>query len=280
MSSLFSGGGAPGTPWLRLGRLEVGTTMLVTLTVVASWLAWVILPQLPELLFLNTEALAGGQLWRALSWPWANSLGLWPVLNLFMFWYFGTDLEAGIGRDRMAWLLLGIWGSLTTSAILIGLVLSGQALAGIGLVQFVVLLVWIAENPHRRFIFGIPAWVLGVVLLAIQLLGMLASRDMGGLLSLVLSLAGVAVVSRRVGLLTAYPWLPGGRAAGRPRTSRVSTRRSGPAPARTSRKDRRRVGDAERLDELLDLISAHGIDSLTPEQRRELMKLRDRLRRG
>jgi hypothetical protein len=38
--------------------------------------------------------------------------------------------------------------------------------------------------------------------------------------------------------------------------------------------------DREQLDALLDQINDHGIQSLTDAQRRELMRLRDRLRKG
>ena len=54
------------------------------------------------------------------------------------------------------------------------------------IVQFAVLLVWIAEYPDRRFLFNIPAWVFGLVLVALQVLQALAARDLGGLFSLLL----------------------------------------------------------------------------------------------
>jgi hypothetical protein len=40
------------------------------------------------------------------------------------------------------------------------------------------------------------------------------------------------------------------------------------------------MSDRERLDELLDQINDQGIGSLTDAQRKELMRLRERLRRG
>jgi hypothetical protein len=38
------------------------------------------------------------------------------------------------------------------------------------------------------------------------------------------------------------------------------------------------MSDRDRLDQLLDLINEQGIHSLSDTQRRELMRLRDRLR--
>jgi len=111
MSGLFASRGSSGEPWFRLGRLEVGTTMFVVLAIAASWIAWVAAPGLPGALAFSMSAVADGQLWRLVTWPFANGLTLWTVLNLFFFWYFGTELEQMIGRNRMAWLLVGVWGT-------------------------------------------------------------------------------------------------------------------------------------------------------------------------
>ncbi len=281
MSGFFAARGI-GDPWFRVGRLEVGTVMLVVLAVAASWLAWVISPGLPQSLAYLPELLASGQVWRLVSWPLANSLGLWSIISLFFFWYFGTDLERTVGRVPMAWLLVGIWGSLTAAATVVGLLLGGgYGLAGISIVQFAVLLVWIAEYPDRRFLFNIPAWVFGLVLVALQVLQSLAARDLGGLLSLLVGLALIAVVARRVGLLGAYSWIPGGR-SGRRRPSRRSARASHPARSSRprARQETRYATDRERLDALLDQISEHGLNSLTNAERKELLRLRDRLRKS
>lgn len=281
MSGLFASRGSSGEPWFRLGRLEVGTTMFVVLAIAASWIAWVAAPGLPGALAFSMSAVADGQLWRLVTWPFANGLTLWTVLNLFFFWYFGTELEQMIGRNRMAWLLVGVWGSLTLASALVGLVAgAGAVLAGIGLVQFAILLLWIAEYPNRRFFFGIPAWVIGLVLVGVQAAGMLASRDGAGLLSLLLGFVLIAMVARRQGLLGEYAWLPGARRTGsaggggapRPTAPRV--------PRAAARAERRQTSSRERLDELLDRINDHGIDSLSASERRELMRLRDQLRGG
>ncbi|MCW5952076.1 MAG: hypothetical protein KIT69_07445 [Propionibacteriaceae bacterium] len=276
MSGFFAARNSVGDPWFRIGRLEVGTVMAVVLSVVASWLAYVIFPLLPSLLAYVPGLVVEGQVWRLVAWPMANGLGLWGIISLFFFWYFGTDLEQVVGRKPMAWLLVGIWASLTGAATVVSVLLGeGYALAGFGIIQFAVLLIWIAEYPDRRFLFNIPAWIFGLVLVALQVLQALAMRDLGGLLSLALGLVLIAIAARRAGLLTAYKWIPGARTrpkprevAVRPRTTRASARQAS-----------RATSDRERLDELLDLINERGIGSLTDSQRKELMRLRERLRR-
>ncbi len=272
-----------GDAWARIGRLEVTSVMAVVLLTVAGWLAWVIVPNLTALLAFTPDLLLAGQVWRPFTWPVAGALGLFPVLNLFFFWYFGTkleevkaELENQIGRRRMATLLVGVWASLTLAATVAGLLLPGTVgLAGIGLVEFLVLLLWVAEYPNRPLFFGIRSWVFGAVLLGLQLLLMAASRDGAGLVSLLLSLVLVAVLAKREGLLTQYAFVPGG--------GRQQRRR--PAPqTRTQKQQARqatiRATDRERLDQLLDRINEAGIGALTDAERKELSAIRDRLRKA
>lgn len=168
----------------------------------------------------------------------------------------------------MAWLLVGVWASLTVAVSVVGLAFDG-GLFGIGMIQFMVLLVWIAEYPTRRFFFAIPAWVFGLVLVALQIFESLGYRDFAPLFSLPLSLVLVALVARRVGLLTDYAWIPG--APGRPRTRPAARRRP-------DREQQRRTSDRARLDELLDRINETGLHGLSDAEKRELKKLSERLR--
>jgi len=275
--SMFPQGVSDG--WFRLGRLQVGTVMAVVLLVVASWVAWIISPSLPLFLALFSETLALGEVWRLVTWPFANTISLWSLLNLFFFWWFGSELEGELGRRRMLTLLAGIWAALTVASAGLGLLFpGGLVLAGIGMIQLLVLLIWIGENPTRPFFFGIPAWVIGAVIVGLQIVGLLVARDVGGILALVVSLGLVAVLARRLGLLRDLEWIPGRRR--RPAASPQPTA-WGPAqqPARPApRAARRAASDRERLDELLDKINQTGLHGLSDGERRELMKLRERLR--
>jgi hypothetical protein len=258
-------------PWFRIGRLEVTTVMAFVLAVVSSWLGWVIVRDWTSLLGYTPQLLAGAQVWRIVSWPFAGGLSLGSVFALFIFWYVGTELEAQIGRLQMLGLLLGIWGSLTITYSLTSVVFSStDYLAGIGLIEFLLLLVWVAEYPNRPIFFGIKAWILAVVIVGVQALVMVAYRDFTGLLALALSIALVAIGARRAGLLTAYPWIPGHPRARRPRTVKV--------PRAQVKAAERRATDQERMDALLDQISDKGLHSLSDAQRKELKKLSDRRR--
>ncbi|MGV8908778.1 MAG: hypothetical protein ACOH1Y_07330 [Propionicimonas sp.] len=274
MSGFFAPHDSHQEPWFRIGRLEVTTVVLVILVALLAGLAWVAAPSLPGQLAYSPELAASGQVWRVVTWPFAIDLSLWTVITLALFWYFGTDLERLIGRTRMAWLLLGMWASLTAAYTIVALIAGGAGLGGLDFIQFLLLLLWVAEYPSRPFFFSIPAWVVGAILVAVRIFGLLAARDMSGLLSLLFSFVLVAIVARAVGLLGEYAWIPGRVAPGRPVTAR------GPRTTRTStRQANRHASDRDRLDDLLDQINANGIGSLSEAQRRELLKLRERLRR-
>jgi len=275
MSGFFGPRDDHSEPWFRIGRLEVNTVLLVVLVAVISGLAWVAVPTLPSHLLFTPGLVADGEAWRIFTWPFANDLGLGTVITLALFWWFGTDLERLIGRTRMLWLLLGMWASFTAAYTVVALIAgSGFGLYGLGSMEFLLLLLWIAEYPRRPFFFNIPAWVIGAILVAVQVFGLLASRDIAGLLSLIFSFVLVAIVARAVGLLGEYAWIPGRVVRGRPVNARAPR-----VPRSSARQASRHASDRERLDALLDQINAGGLNSLSESERRELLKLRDRLRR-
>lgn len=259
--------------WFRAGRLEVTTAIFVIGLTVASWLAYVVYPPMMQALAFFPSAVFGGELWRVVTWPLADGPSFSGALNLFFFWYIGTELEGQIGRRRMAWFVAGVCLALTVAAAVVGVVAPGAvALAGINLIVFAVMLVWVAENPQRPLFFGIPAWAFGAVLLGIEVLTLMAGRGWGTLLSLLLGLFGAALVAKRQGLLVGVALVPGGPRAARPA-------RRGPSVRAQEQQSAKRAADRARLDVLLDRINETGLQSLTEAERKELVDLRNRLRR-
>ncbi len=288
--------GDPQAPWFRLGRVEVTTTVFVLVVALATTVVYVVEPSpkvLTIALGLNPWAVTHGQLWRVLSWPFGSPLlSIWDLLAAAMFWYFGTRIEEQLGRVRMAWFLgvnalaMGIIGVLASASI--GMP-NTVVLAGLSLLQSLVLLLYIAENPRAPFFFGIPAWVVGVVLVGINVLQFLAFRLWVSLAVLTLGLAVGALVARSLGLLTAYPGiprlpLPGSRSARRPRARRPGG--AGRRPGRRGPVNRPTVvpfeppasKDQRELDALLDKIHASGMDSLSDKEQSRLRELSRRLR--
>ena len=284
-------GGEASNPWFRIGNLDVGTTMLVVILSVVSLVVFAVEPvdkPIQVALAMVSDDVADLQLWRLVTWPFANLfVNFWVVVNIFFFWYFGTELERTIGRVKMAVLFFGT--SILTGIVgcLIDLAMAGTfnggGLAGLGNLGLLMALVFIAENLHIRFFFGIPGWVVGVVLVGIQIIQLLGYRFLVDLYTFLCSLVIVALVARSVGLLSEHAWIPalglpklGGR-----RKRRRAQRSSGPTvvqgPWQSSEPPVSR--DQAALDALLDKISASGMESLTEGEREQLMILRDRLRR-
>jgi membrane associated rhomboid family serine protease len=288
-----------GDPWFRIGSLEVTTTVLVVLLCVVGMFiraisldAWLRLVLFPDLV-------RDGEVWRIITWPVANEAGLWPVITLAIFWYFGREIEGLLGRVRFGVLLLVL-------AVVPGLVGTAVDLpqAGLRPVELAVFLVFVAEYPYIRFFFGIPAWAIGAVFLGIEVLQLLGDRNEEGIIFLFVTIAAAAITTRSMGLLSSLPWIPAipigrssaKRQSSRKRSGRSSKKRGGggevvtgpwpssrPGPSSSSRLPQppptaEHLADQAELDSLLDKISDRGMDGLTSEEKRRLNELSKRMR--
>ncbi|HRV68126.1 MAG TPA: hypothetical protein P5108_01620 [Marmoricola sp.] len=279
--------------WFRVGQIDVTTTVLVTAIAVISMVVNAIVPMLVlRLLFAGDATLLPV---RALTWPLANPIGFWPVLGLFFFWYFGSRLEETLGRAGMLRYLGWAWLVHTVLAFAFGLVGTGEpVLAGISVLYYAVILLYVADNPQLRF--GIPftevsfpAWAGVLVVVAISTLQLIAARALLTIVFMAACWAVLAIVARSMGLLTHLQWLPNLA------VRRKSRQRPAPRPKKQSRKARKQASqvltgpwqeemkqhqaDVARLDELLDKISSGGLESLSPKEHNELKDLSQRLRR-
>lgn len=296
-------------PWFRLGQLDVTSTVFVLVVWAATLIVFIVEPvdkPVMGLLALIPEDVTSGELWRIVTWPWSHTgFGLWDIIGAALFFIFGTELERQIGRRPFAKLL----GSSILIIALAGTVLSallpGQAvIADLDLLGLAVLLLYIAEHPTRPFFFGIPAWVIGAVIVALEVVNDLAYREWIRLLTVIVAAALITLVARKLGLLTMYDRVPDVRlpwrrddAPAKPRgrtkgsgggKKRFGKDRSGPAeivpmpprarPARATIPDDISADDL-LLDALLDKIAEGGLDALSAQERQSLEELRARRRK-
>jgi membrane associated rhomboid family serine protease len=285
-------------PWFRIGEIDIGSAAFLAILAAFSILLYGFEPRdkpILSRLALLPDDVYSGQVWRIATWPLANGFSqslLWTAVSVAMLWYFGSKVEEQIGRVRMTVLLVLV---IVVPGILGALLNLPQF--GIESVRLAVLLIFIAEFPQLRFFFGIPAWVLGIVVVLTDILQLSGDRANRQLLLYLLSLAVAALAARAVGLLTAYQWLPkmplpasltGERPATRRRpASRPSKKRrrgggsvvAGPwSPPAASSPGPETVAAQAELDSLLDKISAGGLESLNDEEKRRLNELSKRLR--
>lgn len=287
-------------PWFRIGEVDIGSAALLSVLAAISMIFYGIGD--PGQRFLRRLALIpdevwSGEVWRLVTWPLANGFDqrlLWTAVAIALLWYFGSRLEEQIGRVRMTVLLV----ALIVLPGIIGALLDLPQF-GIRSVELAVLLIFIAEYPHIRFFFGIPAWVLGLVYVVTDILQISGSGANDQLLFYLTSLAIAALAARAVGMLSAYPWIPrvplpdaltGTRSSGPRRSARGKVRGrsrrqvvegpwSAPPPPPVRPSPDTAAAQAE-LDALLDKISAGGLDSLTADEKRRLNELSKRLRRA
>lgn len=288
----FSGvpGGGEADPWFRIGTLDVTTTMFVTLLSASMFVVYAIVPAFIELFVLfPSEVWQRLQFWRIVTWPLTNPISIWSVVSIFFFWYFGSQLEGNLGRRRMANLLGWLTITLGVLAVLFSLFFQSvnPVMAGLSTIGLVILLLFIAENPHIRFLFDIPGWLIALVFVGINVLSLLGARMLIDLLNFLVGLAVAAVVARSAGLLQEYHSVPdlaffrhrqprAAKPSRRPRKQRGGSASvvTGPWSGSSSQS----ASDRAKLDELLDKISASGLDSLSKAELKQLETLRRRLR--
>ena len=268
-------------PWFRLGTIDVNTTVLVVIMCVASMFVWAIDRSLLEPLILWPEKVLDGQIWRLITWPIPTEPSLWTVITLAIFWYFGREIEGLLGRNRFAWFLAIV----TVVPGIVGTLLDIPE-AGIRPIEFAVFLVFIAQYPFARFFFGIPAWALGLVFIGVEVLQLIGLREEKRIVFLFVTLATAAITARSFGLATSLPWIPKvplghSKKPKRSKPARSSGRTvvEGPWSPPTSRTNGADAFSAQvELDELLDKISAGGMESLSSAEKRRLNELSKKLR--
>jgi len=283
------------TPWFRVGSIDVTTSVLVAGLSVVSLVVWAIDASLLEPFALFADDVRRGQIWRLITWPLVNTPeSIWTIITIAIFWYFGRELEGMLGRDRFAWFL----GIITVVPAVVATIVDLDVW-GLEYVELAVLLVFIAEFPHARFFFNIPGWVIGAVIVGLQVLVLVGNRDGTGLIFLVVLLATAALAARSFGLASGLPWLPqlplpgfmtGTRSSGPRRSSKGKVRGRGkgktvidgpwsaPPPPPSARQNPDAAAAQAELDQLLDKISATGLASLTSDEKRRLNELSKRLR--
>jgi hypothetical protein len=278
-----------GTPWFKVGDIDVGTAVLVAGACVLSMFVWAIDSSLLEPLVLDASAVRSGQIWRLATWPFANAPDFWTIITIAIFWYFGRELEGLLGRNRFAWFLLILAVVPAIFATMLDLNVYGLEYLELG-----IFMVFIAEHPTARFFFNIPGWVIGAVIVGLQVLQLVGARDGAGLVFLLVLLATAGLAARSFGLATQLPFIPklpmpgAGAERSSPKrrkggaTTKSRSRQTvveGPwaAPSPTQPSPDALAAQAE-LDGLLDKISAGGLDSLSSDEKKRLNELSKRLR--
>ncbi len=293
----------PSDSWFRVGTVEVTTTTFVAALGVLSFFLYALDKTLLGWFAFLPHKIVGGQIWRLALWPLLNRPDVWTAFTIFLLWLFGNQLELQFGRVRFTKFMVAcivVPAVLTTGCYYVfGGVnqsnfdsLGTIALQGIRLMELGVFIAYIAEHPGAKFFFGIPGWVIGAVVIAVDVLSFMGDRLWLALVFELLIAATSLVMLRGFGFGQSVPWIPllplpafvvgtSGKRNGGSRSS-----------ARPSKKSSKRVRRGEKgsnstvtgpwpgsgispasqheVDRILDKIASSGINSLSADERAQL----------
>jgi membrane associated rhomboid family serine protease len=276
--------------WFRVGTVDVTTTALLVGIGVLSMFVYAADKATAAKLAYQTFLVREGDLWRLVTWPLLNPpTRIWVVLTLAFFWFVGHQVEDRVGRVPYTVLLAAMTLIPAVLVTILGIDEFGASAYGLGLLGIGLLVVFALDNPRALFLFGIPAWVLAAVYVAIDVLSLTSDR-LWSQLALELLVIVVALVGcRQLGLLDNLELIP--------RVARRTSGASSPRPTRRPKAPKGRGGGRKggdvvagpwgepagptklaELDVLLDKISEGGIDSLNPMERKRLNELSKKMR--
>jgi membrane associated rhomboid family serine protease len=271
-------------PLFHLGEFPVRLiTLLVALHSAAMVAATLLLASghgaLLDFLAYNSASVARGQVWRLVSYAFVAGPSIWFLLEMLMLYYFGREVERGLGWKRFAILYAGL--ILLAPLLLQAVSVSGrlQVFAGAQEVNFAIFAAFTAMHPGAQFFFGVAARWVFAGLLAISALQDLADHQPSRVLVLVASSLLAVVLMKRAGFneplfgLSQW-WRIPDFLKPRPRFSVVEGGKSPSAAKQNGQKPRPALDPEEEMDRLLEKISRKGIGSLSAEERNSLEQAR------
>ncbi len=221
-----------------------------------------------QLVFSFESAFQQWRLWTPLTYVVFNPPSLWTLLGCYLLWRFGESVERHFGRRifvKLLLVLLAISPLTITFLYLVGY--RGMSCAGIIQLEFGVFIAFATVYPRAQInllIVTIYAWVLAAIFVGINALQCLAARDWASLILLLTNVGAAYLYIRYQKGEFQLPSIP---------KVKILPDAKGPVKTSDSKKSAQKtVGAAPTVDEILDKISSHGIQSLTAEERRILSK--------
>jgi hypothetical protein len=297
--------------WFRIGCVDMTTTNIVVGLGLLSMVLYAISPDA----FFNgayySPFVRDGELWRMVTGPLVHPPSIWEFIGLVFFWWIGHQIEEQIGKAPQA-VLLACMTVIPAIIVTLVNVTNDETVSrwsaysvGVSLLSLGLFCAFALDRPNMPFFFGIPAWVIAGVFVAVDALALIGNRAWAQLLlgALVILVACFGVAQR--GLMTDQDWIPrikalsGGPASpygvpgsARPKAKKFGKGRSRGKPKAKGSGNQVVAGpwagaeptggptplEQAELDVLLDRISAGGIDSLTPHEKARLNALSKRMR--
>ncbi|HAP76567.1 MAG TPA: hypothetical protein DCR14_10830 [Acidimicrobiaceae bacterium] len=273
--------------WFRIGSLDVTTTALLVILGVASMFLYAADIATAQKLGYVGPLVRDGEVWRLVTWPLYNPPNrIWVLLTLVFFWIIGHQVEERVGRQRFT-VMVASMTIIPAAVVTLFQFASDTGVAyGLSILSISMLVVLAFDSPNAMWFFGIPAWIIALVFVGLDVLQLVGLRLWGALLVELGAIIVGLVIGRQYGLLDDLSFIP---RFGSPGSSTSSRKKSG----------KRRTGQAvvqgpwqgsspapsgltpleqAELDVLLDKTSASGLDSLTAAEKARLNELSKKLR--
>jgi len=263
-------------PIAWVGRFPIYVTTLLVVLHVASMVGVTVAmsltgardagdsPWIAPFIYSSTDVLRNFSLWQIVTYAFVSQPSLWFLVEMWMLYTFGREVEKFVGRRAFLWLYAALVLAGPLALTLLGLAGVPTMLAGSGTIHFALFVAFVVIYPSAEIFFSFQAKWVAAVLLAIYSLQYLAYRAWPPLGVLWLECACAVAILHFSGVANASldAWLP--------------EREEKPEP-RKSRKRREEPSEAdlhESIDPLLEKISKHGIGSLTKSERQRLEQAR------
>jgi len=287
--------GSSDDPWFRIGNFDVTTTAFMVGAGLISMFIWAAegaKGPLTRALWFNSDDVLGAQIWRLVTWPLPNRPDVLPVLSLVFLFLVGSQLEARMSRRPFTFLVGCLIVIPPLVSTVFGIVEPIREVFGWGTVTSGVFVAFAAAMPKARTFFGLPFWALVAGFVALEVLMLIAARQSAALVFLLTAVVVALVGIRSLGFADEVEWIPSialpasitgqtSRPSKTPRakrSARPASRSHLTAVPTPTDKVSEELNDRE-IDELLDQVSANGIDSLTKAQRKRLEEHSKRLRK-
>jgi len=267
------------------GHFRVSTTAILTVALAVIFALQCINDvylQMPleDWLALTTNGLRHGWLWQLLTFQLLHASLFHILCNLIVFWWVGRYAEQVMGTKKLLLALFGcgVAGGILQGALMLMFPLRfGDEVVGAsaGVAGLLAIFSLLERNTHVRLygVLPIPAivllWLFGGISLFFTLVptpregGMAHAAHLGGIL------AGILWV--KLGWHQSHVRLPWENWFHRDRSAGPGGRPK--QPENSSAEDFLR----KEVDPILEKISAHGIQSLTPRERQILEKARSKV---
>jgi membrane associated rhomboid family serine protease len=271
-------------PLFMLGEFPV---RLITLLVAFHSLAMIVCALLLasghggwlDLFEYSSAGLAHGQLWRLFSYAFVAVPDIMFLFQMLMLYYFGREVENGLGWQRFAILYGGLilLGPLLLQAFGYGGM--PQSATGAQAVNFAVFAAFVAMHPGAQFFFGVAARWVFVALLTIASLQHLTAHEAPKLLVLISSSLLAIMLMRRAGFEEPlfgwrFQWSIPSLPTSKPPFSVVQGGISSSAKTSSSAPKAQMIHPEVEIDLLLEKISSKGINSLSREEHAALERAR------